>query len=94
MTNTNTVIDQFPLNEYRSAKYTIKVGDITGYQSIEALLIHDSINSLITVYGSLSTTGVDLVVLSSMINNGNVQLLATGINAGTSVNLLGTYVPD
>jgi len=42
----------------------------------------------------LSTTGVDLVVLSSAINGGNVQLLASGLNSGTSLNLLGTYVPD
>ena len=75
-------------------KYTIKVGDNTGYQAIEALLVHNSINSIITVYGSLSTTGLDLVSLNSVINAGNVQLLATALNTGTSLNLMGTYVPD
>ena len=91
---TSTVVDQFPLATYRSAKYTIKVGDNTGYQAIEVLLVHDSINSFITIYGSLSTTGIDLVSLSSTIVTGNVQLLATAINSSTSLNLMGTYVPD
>ena len=91
---TSTVVDQFPAATYRSAKYTIKVGDNTGYQAIEVLLVHDSINSIITIYGSLSTTGLDLVSLNSTINSGNVELLATGLNAGTSLNLMGTYVPD
>ena len=94
MVTTNTVVDQFLLATYRSAKYTIKVGDNTGYQAIEVLLVHDSINSVRTVYGGLSTTGLDLVSLSSAIVTGNVQLVATAINSSTSLNLMGTYVPD
>ena len=90
----NTIVDEFPMVLYRSAKYTIKVGDNTGYQAIEALLVHNSINSIITVYGSLSTTGLDLVSLTSIISGANVQLLATALNTGTSLNLMGTYVPD
>ena len=91
---TNTLIDSFGINEYRSAKYTIKVGDDTGYQALEVLLVHNNINSIITVYGSLSMTSVDLVTLSTSINGSNVELRATGLNANTSVNLIGTYVPD
>lgn len=91
---TNTLIDSFGITEYRSAKYTIKVGDDTGYQALEVLLVHNDINSIITIYGSLSMTGVDLIALSTTINGSNVELRATGINANTSVNLLGTYVPD
>lgn len=91
---TNTVIDSFGISEYRSAKYTIKVSDNTGYQALEVLLVHNNINSIITVYGSLSITGLDLVTLTTAINGSNVELRATGLNAGTSVNLMGTYVPD
>jgi hypothetical protein len=91
---TNTVIDSFDISIYRSAKYTIKVSDNTGYQALEVLLVHDSINSLITVYGSLSMTGVDLISLSSNINGSNVELIANAINSMTSVNLMATYVPD
>jgi hypothetical protein len=90
----NTVIDSFPLATYRSAKYTIKVSDSTGYQALEALLVHDDINSIITVYGSLSTTGSELMSLSTAVNGTNIELRATPVNSSTSVNLMGTYVPD
>ena len=91
---TNTVVDSFLTTEYRSAKYTIRAGNDSGYQSIEVLLVHDDINSIITVYGSLSTTGNDIVTLTTGINNGNVELKASGISANTNLNLMGTYVPD
>ena len=90
----NTVIDSFPLATYRSAKYTIKVSDSTGYQALETLLVHDDINSIITVYGSLSTTGSELMSLSTAVNGTNIELRATPVNSSTSVNLMGTYVPD
>ncbi len=90
----NTVIDQFLSTSYRSAKYTIKASNDDGYQALEVLLVHDSINSIMTVYGSLSTTGNDIVTLATTLDSGNVKLLATGVAANTTVNLLGTYVPD
>ena len=92
--STNTVVDSFALAEYRSAKYTIKVGNDAGYQALEVLLIHDDINSIMTIYGSLSTTNSDLVTLTTSVVSGNVRLMATGLYANSVVNLLGTYVPD
>ena len=90
----NTLIDSFPIAEFRTAKYTIRAGDDSGYQAIEVLLVHDNINSIITVYGSLSTTGSDIVTLTTGINGANVELKATGTGSNTTVNLMGTYVPD
>lgn len=90
----NTTIDTFSASTYRSVKYTIKVSDSTGYQALEVLLVHDGINSIITVYGSLSTTGSDLVTLSTVLTAGNVLLRATPVNSSTSMNLMATYVPD
>ena len=90
----NTTIDTFDAATYRSVKYTLKVSDSTGYQALEVLLVHDGINSIITVYDSLSTTGSDLVTLSTTLSSGNVLLRATPINSSTSVNLMATYVPD
>jgi hypothetical protein len=89
-----TVVDTFSASAFRSVKYTIKAGSDLGYQALEVLLVHDGINSIITVYGSLSTAGVDLITLASTIVSGNVQLLATAVGANTTVNLMGTYVPD
>jgi len=47
-----------------------------------------------TVYGSISTTGADLVSLTTVISGSNVLLRASPENSSTSVNLMGTYVPD
>jgi len=94
VSGSNTTIDTFAVSAYRSAKYTIKVSDNTGYQALEVLLVHDGTTSLITVYGSLSTTGADLITLSTVVSGTNILLRATPTNSSTSVNLLGTYVPD
>jgi hypothetical protein len=91
---TDTIIDSFGVNEYRSAKYTIRASNDLGYQALEVLLVHDNINSITTIYGSLSTTGSDIIILTSDINTGIVELRATGLSTNTRVNLLGTYVPD
>ena len=91
---TDTVVDTFSVNKYRSAKYTMRVNSDDGYQAVEVLLIHDGSNSFVTIYGSLSTIGNDIIVLSSDINSGYVRLLATTGSTNTTVNLLGTYVAD
>lgn len=90
----NTVVDNFSVNMYRAAKYTMRVNSDSGYQAVEVLLVHNGINSFVTIYGSLSTSGTDIISLSTSINSGNVQLLATSGFSNTTVNLLGTYVAD
>jgi hypothetical protein len=91
---TNTIIDSFPVIKYRSAKYTMRVNSDDGYQAVEVLLIHDNANSYVTIYGSLSTVGFDIIALSTDILSGNVRMLATTGSANTTVNLLGVYVAD
>jgi hypothetical protein len=90
----NTIVDSFPVNKYRSAKYTMRVNSDDGYQAVEVLLIHNGVNSYVTIYGSLSTIGTDIITLSTAISSGNVELLATSGSGNTTVNLLGTYVAD
>lgn len=90
----NTVVDSFSVNKYRVAKYTMRVNSDTAYQAVEVLLVHNGINSYVTIYGSLSTSGTDIITLSTGINSGNVELLATSGFGNTTVNLLGTYVAD
>jgi hypothetical protein len=92
--STNTVIDTFPTSSFRSAKYTMRAGDGYDYQALEVLLVHNDINSIITVYGSLSTSGTDLVLFTTDISAGNVNVYATAVGPGTNLNLMGTYVPD
>jgi hypothetical protein len=90
----NTLIDIFPVSQFRSAKYTMRAGNGTDYQALEVLLVHNSINSIITVYGSLSTSSTDLVAFDTDISAGNVNVYATAVGANTNLNLMGTYVPD
>lgn len=93
---TITLIDSFLPATYRTAKYVIKAGDNTGYESVEVLLIHDGSNSFITVYGAISTTDQDIISLSSNVDSGNVCLWAANYSGRTStvVNFVGTYVKD
>jgi hypothetical protein len=88
---TNTVIDQFGTGAYRTAKYVIKASSDAGYESTEVLLVHDGLESYITVYGAI-TTNTDVINLSSNIVGPNVKLYATGTTANTVVNYIGTYV--
>ena len=91
--STLTVVDSFAANVYRSAKYVISSQSDLGYESLEALLIHNDINSYITVYGAINDGGGNTVTLSTAINSGNVELRATGISSNTEIRLLGTYIP-
>jgi len=91
---TDSVIDSFPINKYRSAKYTMRINSDDGYQAVEALLIHNGTQSFVTIYGSLSTIGYDIVTLTTDINSGSVRMLATTVSTNTTVNMLGTYVAD
>jgi len=91
---TDTVIDSFSKTDYRTAKYVVKSKSDIGYESLEVLLIHNNINSYVTVYAVINDGGGNTVSISTAINNANVELRATGLGANTVVNLIGTYVPD
>jgi len=90
----DTIVDSFLITTYRSVKYTFRVGADEGYQAIEVLLVHDGINSIVTIYGSLSTTGDDLIMLSTEIQGDTVYLFGTGLGTNVTVNYIGTYIPD
>jgi len=90
----DTTIDTFPINRYRSAKYTIRVGSDDGFQALEALMIHDDTEAYVTVYGSLSSSGYDIVYLTASIASGIVYLKATTTSTNTNVNMIASYVTD
>ena len=92
--STDTVIDSFSASAYRTAKYVIKSENDDGFESLEVLLIHNNINSFITVYAAINDGGGNTVAITTGISSGNVELRATGLAANTVVNLIGTYVPD
>ncbi len=91
--STLTVIDSFSINDYRSAKYVISSQNDDGYESLEVLLIHNDINSYVTVYGAINDGGGNTISISTSITSGNVELKATGLAGNTEVRLIGMYVP-
>ena len=91
---TDTIIDSFPVSKYRSAKYVVRSSSDIGYESLEVLLIHDDINSYITVYAAINDGGGNTVSITTGVSSGNVELRATGLSTNTKINLIGTYVPD
>lgn len=90
----DTLIDTFALSVYRSAKYIIRASNDLGFESLEALLIHDDSDSYITIYGAISTMDEDIIVISTNVSGGNVNLYASGIAANTTINLVTTYIKD
>ena len=93
--STNTVIDQFAPTNYSTAKYVIAAAGDYGVQSLEVLLVQDSINSYITIYGSISSNNSsDLVDVSSNISGvtGNVSLYATALGPNTTVHVSAIYL--
>ena len=91
----NSVIDQFNPATFRTAKYVISAAGDDGFQSVEALLVHDGANSYITVYGSVcSNVTSDIVEISSNVNgiSGNVAVYATTASANTWVNVVSAYI--
>ena len=91
---TDTVIDSFPVSQYRSAKYVVRSSSDIGYESLEVLLIHNDINSYVTVYAAINDGGGNTVSITTGISSGNVELRATGLSTNTKINLIGAYVPD
>jgi len=92
--STLTVVDSFSTTDYRTAKYVVSSQNDDGYESLEVLLIHNDINSYITVYAAINDGGGNTVTFSTGINSGNVELRATGLAGNTIIKLIGTYVPN
>ena len=93
--NTATVIDQFAPTDWRTAKYVISGSGDDGFQSVEALLVHDGVDSYVTIYGSICSNNTsDLITLSSNINgvSGNVTVYAVSDSDNCYVNLVSSYI--
>jgi len=92
---TNTVIDQFPPANFRTAKYVISASGDNGFQSIETLLVHDGVDAYITIYGSISSNvSSEIVNLSANLNgvSGNISLYASNIGPNVRVNIVSSYI--
>lgn len=85
-TTNPTVVDTFDKTVYRTAKYLVQATYQTQFHSAEILLIHNDVDVFISQYGSVFTNAA-LATFDAQINNGNVELICTAVNAGTDINV-------
>lgn len=71
-----SIIDVFSKNRFRSAKYQIQVTNDTSHHTTEILLVHDGVIVYLTEYGTI-LTDTSLATFSADIVGNNVRLLAT-----------------
>lgn len=77
LANQEHVIDSFPINTYRSAKYFVQISSGSNYQSSEVLVVHNGTESYLTEYGFVQTNGT-LANVETRIEGGLVKLVAVG----------------
>jgi hypothetical protein len=82
-------IDSFDINAFTTSKYIVQAINGTDYHSMEAFLVNDTIDPLLTVYASV-TSANDLISLDANVYSGNVTLWATGVSAGNNVKVFST----
>ena len=82
-----TIIDAFPISEYRSAKYVVQVSFGNEHQSSEVLVIHDGTQSYLTEYGFVQTSGT-LCYLETRIEGGLVKLVSIGLEDNLSYRVI------
>ena len=92
--NSETVIDEWPLATYRSARYTIQASHASaGYEISEVAIVHNGSAAFKTQYGLTYTGGSSLGTVNVTVQSGNVQLTYTGSNTANTVRVAPTYIP-
>jgi hypothetical protein len=77
-------IDQFPVLNFRSAKYEVQLTSGSSYHVIELRVLHDGSDVWMAQYGEITTTD-SLGNFDAMINGGNLQVLFTPNNPNTTL---------
>lgn len=77
----NQVLDTFPLNELRAAKYIIQATFESNIHFFEMTLMHDDTETYYSEYGTIQTNGDLLSVTTDIDGIGNVRVLVTPLFA-------------
>jgi hypothetical protein len=87
------ILDTFDINVYRSAKYTISVGNksTNQFQTSEVWLVQDGTQAYLE-QTSVFSNGGSLVEISAAISGKNLLLRAIGYNAGNIIKVQRTYI--
>lgn len=76
--STQIVLDNYDSTLMNSAKYIIEAHSSTNYEVIELITFQDNISIINSQYGNINT-GANIINLDTIINNGNVEILATSL---------------
>ena len=83
-TTSSTVIDAFPLADYRSGEYTISCESGFNYHTLKLMVIHDGSTVNYTQYGDI-IMGSAVGNFSAQINGADVEILFTGTSTNNTV---------
>jgi len=82
----NQVVDSFPQNTFRSAKYLLQIDTGIGHQFTEIMVLQDGgANVFVTEYATLQTNGV-MGSFSANVSGGYVNLLVSPTQTTGNVN--------
>lgn len=87
------IIDQWPKELYRSAKYYVQVSNsgYTQFETSEVLVIHDGTTATKTQYGRVYTGAASLGSVSTNIVGANVVVYYTGVSSANTVKTRAEY---
>jgi cytoskeletal protein CcmA (bactofilin family) len=93
--NTTTVVDAFPVSQFRSAEYLIQTRDTTGtansFQVTKMILVHDGSTVYTTEYATI-TSNTTMGIFNAAINTANLELRFTPISNNVVVKLTRTGI--
>lgn len=88
----NVIAYTFPVADYRSAKFLVKVAYGTHTEVSEVLLTLDTGNNIaLTEYAIVGTNG-STSLISADVASGNVRLIVTPVNNGSTIKVMGTLL--
>jgi len=93
--NTETTIDSFPMDVFRSAKYIVSVSDFNNniFQVSDVLVTHNGIVPSIMTIGNSSTSGTPFFTCNAKTSSSNILLTVNSSSFGSYCNVQQIYVP-
>lgn len=91
---TPQVIDRFPVDQYRSAKYTIQITDNTNqnFHLQELILVHNNANVFVSEYAGLYPGGSALGTFDALIVGDEVRLQIVPVTANSTIKVVRTLI--
>lgn len=90
--NAPIIIDSWPMDQYRSARYLAQVTNGNATDASELLVVHNTVNAYINIVGAVDTGSGLGVTFSVNTANGHVQLFYSGNALGNRVKLHRLYI--